>query len=58
MLVNECRAVEGRLEKGKAASGLTTLSCSYLFFNWYLLPYRHIFHKNMYGSTKLLIPDV
>ena len=58
MFVNECHAVEGRLEKGKAAPGLTTLSCSCLFFNRYLLLCRHIFHENIYSSTKLLTPDV
>src|ERR1043165_6548238 len=58
MLVNKCCAVEGRLEKGKAVLGLTTLSCSFLFFNRYLLPCRHIFYENMYGSTKLLTPAV
>jgi hypothetical protein len=29
-----------------------------LFFHKYLLPCRHIFHENMYGTTKLLILDV
>jgi hypothetical protein len=55
MLINEICAVEGRLEKGKAAPGLTSLSCNCLFFHKYLLPCRHIFHENMYGTTKLLI---
>lgn len=57
MIVNEFCAVEGRLEKGKAAPGLTSLSCHCLFFHRYLLPCRHIFHETMYGVTKLLTPD-
>ncbi|PKK55468.1 hypothetical protein RhiirC2_802261, partial [Rhizophagus irregularis] len=58
MLINEFCAVEGRIEKGKAAPGLTSLNCNCLFFHRYLLPCRHIFHENMYGTMKLLIPDV
>jgi hypothetical protein len=58
MLVNEFNSVEGRIEKGKAAPGLTSLHCNCLFFHRYLLPCRHIFHENMYGVTKLLTPDV
>jgi len=57
MLVNEVCAVEGWIEKGKDAPGLTFLHCNCLFFNRYLLPCRHIFHENMYGTTKLLTPD-
>jgi hypothetical protein len=58
MIVNEFYNVERRLEKGKVAPGLTTLSCHCLFFHRYLLPCRHIFHETMYGTTKLLTPDV
>ncbi|CAB4490569.1 unnamed protein product [Rhizophagus irregularis] len=58
MLINEFCAVEGRIEKGKAAPGLTSLNCNCLFFHRYLLPCHHIFHENMYGTMKLLIPDV
>lgn len=58
MLISEFCAVEKRIEKGKAAPGLTSLNCHCLFFHRYLLPCRHIFHENMYGTMKLLIPDV
>ena len=58
MIIKECCAVEERIEKGKGAPGLTTLSCNCLFFHRYLLPCRHIFHEDMYGFTKLLTPDV
>ncbi|GBC05975.1 hypothetical protein RclHR1_06530015 [Rhizophagus clarus] len=58
MLINEICAVEGRLKKGKLAPGLALPSCYCLFFHRYLLLCRHIFHENMYGTTKLLIPDV
>ncbi|PKY61079.1 hypothetical protein RhiirA4_431576 [Rhizophagus irregularis] len=57
-LINEFCAVEGRIEKGKAAPGLTSLNCNCLFFHQYLLPCHHIFHENMYGTMKLLIPDL
>ena len=57
MLVNKVCAVEGWIEKSKDASGLIFLHCNCLFFNRYLLPCRHIFHENMYGTTKLLTPN-
>ena len=57
MIVTEFCAVEKRLEKGKAAPGLTSLSCHCLFFHRYLLPCRHIFHETIYGTAKLLTPD-
>jgi len=58
MLINEICAVEGRIEKGKPTPGLTSLNCNCLFFHRYLLPCRHIFHENMYGTTKLLTSDI
>jgi len=58
MLINEFCAVEGRIEKGKAAPGLMNPNCYCLFFHRYLLPCRHIFHENMYGTTKLLTSDI
>ncbi|CAB4421298.1 unnamed protein product [Rhizophagus irregularis] len=58
MLINEFCAVEGRMEKGKSAPGLTSLYCYCLFFHRYLLPCRHIFHEHAYGVTKLLTSDV
>ena len=58
MHINEICAVEGWLEKGKAAPGLTSLSCNCLFFHRYLLPCRHIFHENICSTTKLILPDV
>ena len=57
MLIKECCAVDGRIEKGKTAPGLTSLNCYCVFFHRYLLPCRHIFHESLYGDTKLLIPD-
>jgi hypothetical protein len=57
MLINEFCAVELRIAKGKAAPGLTHLSCNCLFFHRYLLPCRHIFHESTYGNTKLLTAD-
>ncbi|RHZ47925.1 hypothetical protein Glove_564g10 [Diversispora epigaea] len=56
-LADEVCAVEKRLEKGKATSGLTSLYCNCTFYHRYLLPCRHIFHEHMYGTTKLLIVD-
>jgi len=58
MIIKECCTVEEQIEKGKGASGFITLSCNCLFFHQYLLPYRHIFHKDMYSFIKLLTPDV
>ena len=58
MLIGEICAVEGRIEKGKPAPGLTSLHCYCLFFHRYLLPCRHVFHENMYGAIKLLTSDV
>ncbi|PKY62263.1 hypothetical protein RhiirA4_432418 [Rhizophagus irregularis] len=58
MLISEFCAVEGRMEKGKSAPGLTSLHCYCLFFHRYLLPCRHIFHEHAYGVTKLLTSDV
>ncbi|RIB25617.1 hypothetical protein C2G38_2030897 [Gigaspora rosea] len=57
MLATEACAVEKRIEKSKAASGLTSLSCC-LFYLRYLLPCRHMFHEHMYGATKLLTTNV
>ena len=47
-----------RIEKGKDASGLSSLDCYCLFRNKYLLPCKHIFHEHMYGNTRLLTVDV
>ncbi len=58
MIIKECCTVKEQIEKGKGASGLTTLSCNCLFFHQYLLPCHHIFHEDMYDFTKLLTPDV
>ena len=58
MLIKEYCAVDGRIEKGKTAPGLTSLNCYCVFFHRYLLPCHHIFHESLYGDTKLLIPDI
>ncbi|CAB4374747.1 unnamed protein product [Rhizophagus irregularis] len=58
LLVKEACAVMNRIEKGKGASGLSSLNCHCLFRNRYLLPCKHIFHEHIYGSTKLLTVDV
>ena len=47
-----------QIEKGKDASGLSSLNCHCLFRNCYLLPCRHIFYEHMYGSIKLLTVHV
>ena len=57
LLVEEARAVMGRIEKGKGAPGLTSLNCYCLFRTRYLLPCRHIFHEHLYGTVKLLTVD-
>ncbi|RIB14288.1 hypothetical protein C2G38_2195574 [Gigaspora rosea] len=57
MLADEACGVEKRIEKGKAAPGLTSLDCNCLFHLRYLLPCRHIFHEHIYGTTKLLTAD-
>ncbi|RHZ57425.1 hypothetical protein Glove_388g20 [Diversispora epigaea] len=57
MLADEACAVEKRIEKGKAAPKLISLSCNCLFYRRYLIPCRHIFHEHMYGFTKLLFAD-
>ncbi|RIB30127.1 hypothetical protein C2G38_2027081 [Gigaspora rosea] len=54
MLGAKACAVEGRIEKGKPATGLTSLDCSCLFYHFYLLLCRYIFHEHMYSITKLL----
>ncbi|RIB12096.1 hypothetical protein C2G38_2201621 [Gigaspora rosea] len=54
MIVDEFRAFEGRVKKGKISPGLTFLMCDCLFFRQYLLPCRHIFHEHLYGATQLL----
>jgi len=54
MLIKEADAVMDRLTKGKGAPGLTSLDCYCLFRSRYLLPCKHIFHKHIYGDTKLL----
>jgi hypothetical protein len=58
LLIKEACAVMDRLEKGKGASGLTSLDCHCLFRNRYLLPCKHIFHEHMYRNVKLLTTDV
>ncbi len=45
-----------KLEKGKDVLGLTSLDYYCLFRHRYLLLYKHIFHKHIYGN-KLLIAD-
>ena len=47
-----------RIEKGKDASGLTSLDCYCLFYKRYLLPCKHIFYEHMYGNMKLLTADI
>lgn len=54
MLIKEADAVMDRLTKGKGTPGLASLDCYCLFRSWYLLPCKHIFHKHIYGDTKLL----
>jgi hypothetical protein len=54
MIVSEVHAVEKRIEKGKDVPVLTSLNCYCLFFRWYLLTCRHIFHNHLYGEKKLL----
>jgi len=58
LIGDEALAVTSRLRKGKAPPGLMTAECYCSFFTTYLVPCRHIFHEDMYGSTKLLTAEV
>ncbi|CAG8787166.1 416_t:CDS:1 [Cetraspora pellucida] len=55
LIINEVLAFNDRIEKGKGLPGLLSLECHCLFFRKYMLPCKHILHKQMYSLRKLLI---
>ncbi|KAG9066372.1 hypothetical protein KI688_001596 [Linnemannia hyalina] len=50
LLVDEARAMNARIAKGKRPPGLKHLRCGCDFFNKYLLPCRHILHMALFGD--------
>src|SRR3954469_11657811 len=54
LIVSETVGVMTRIDKGKLPPSLAVSVYHCIFFYHYLLPCRHIFHKYMYGTTKIL----
>ncbi|CAG8479490.1 1369_t:CDS:2 [Gigaspora rosea] len=56
LIAEEVHAISKRLDEGKCAPNLASAECSCRSFNRYMLPYRHIFHKQLCGSN-ILTPE-
>ncbi|KAI9099344.1 hypothetical protein DFS34DRAFT_602893 [Phlyctochytrium arcticum] len=58
LLIDQYRAVEYRLAKGKPAPDYDTLDCNCLFARQYLLPCKHTFHADMFAEETILTDEV
>jgi len=58
LITQEAHAVSKRLEEGKEVPDLTDAECNCKFFNRYMLPCRHILHKQLCGDIDILTPEV
>ncbi|CAG8806784.1 5183_t:CDS:2 [Gigaspora margarita] len=54
LIAKEVHTVSKRLEEEKCIPVLASTECLYKFFNQYMLPYHHIFHKQL-CKTNILI---
>lgn len=50
LLIDEIRAFNKRIEKGKGMPDHIIPECHCQFFRQYLLPCRHLFHRNIHGN--------
>ena len=58
LIAQEAHAVSKKLEEGKEVPNLTDAECNCKFFNRYMLPCRHILHKQLCGDIDILTPEV
>ncbi|KAI9101233.1 hypothetical protein DFS34DRAFT_613721 [Phlyctochytrium arcticum] len=58
LLIDQYRAVEYLLAKGKPAPDYDTLDCNCLFARQYLLPCKHTFHADMFAEETILTDEV
>ncbi|CAG8597736.1 14519_t:CDS:2 [Racocetra persica] len=56
LIAEEVHAIAKRLEEGKCLPNLASAECLCRFFNRYMLPCHHIFHKQLCGAN-ILTPE-
>ena len=50
LILGKICAFEKRLEDGKLMPSHDIPECNYQFFRWYMLPCRHLFHRNIHND--------
>ncbi|KAG9285941.1 hypothetical protein G9A89_002361 [Geosiphon pyriformis] len=58
LIAKEVHAVLKRLQEGKKVPELLFTECNCKFFCQYMLPCRHIFHKQLCGNIDILTSEV
>ncbi|CAG8551684.1 25030_t:CDS:1, partial [Racocetra persica] len=58
LIAEEAYAVSKKVQEGKKMPNLKTAECFCKFFTQYMLPCRHIFHKQLCGDSNILMLEM